>query len=177
MIDIKQSLPKSVTDIYEVSAVLEAINTELMRLYDTIEEANMDSSISGIRRNIDAWETDMGVPKQAFLGLEQRKNSLLAQMMCYQTQNEDTIRSAVTKHMGGGTTELMYEHSKYTLKVHAIMKNGLHMYVDALKETLRLALPAHIDIDLRYSSNLHGSMLNSSVLLCNMQQQIESEGL
>lgn len=157
MVDLKKSLPKAVTDIYEMGLILDSISRELERLSEEIYKVNSGLALKNADASIEWWERDFSVPLRSKSELNERKRLIFSKIELMGTQTKDTI-------------ERLVKTNDKAEKV-SVIENGLEVIVTSQSNTgfipntqetaayLRKAVPAHLSISYEARSKLAALLL------------------
>jgi len=143
---LKAYVPPFVREDPMMAAFYEAVGPELEAVFDLGVSVPAQAWPHLVDWGIARLEAIYGVPTDPSATLEKRRSALLARMRGAGTSTREQIASIAASYAGGAVL-LTEDYGNYKVTIEFTDDRGVPPYLEALQDTLRAAVPAHLLIE------------------------------
>lgn len=140
---LKDSLPRFVREMKEMSKLLQVDQAEIDRLVQYIEEMIRQFYISSATYSIDDWEREFSIGRNSTLTRNQRRAQLLGKLNTRTPATVKMLENLVLKTLGADKVEIMEIPSEYRFEIY-VQSGYLVENMGIADAAVYKARPAHL---------------------------------
>ena len=168
-IDLKEKLPKFLTDIYEVGHILDSITKEINRLNENVDKTYKNLSIKQCQDHFEWWERDLSINAEDSKSLSDRKKAILANMALFMPQTIESIKDIASIYYPNAKIEASISNKKISLEV--INLEGIFEDYTVVKRVIEEAIPLHVSIESSFISQLTTNGLMAKLYYMSIEKE------
>lgn len=175
MADVKKTLPPSVGASQGIGAILDSCDSELDRLEQEARAASLRLAAgTADEEGCELWERELGLDVRKDLPLEARRTLIRIALEQMDTCTPAKLLELLGRMLEGEAT-LTEEFDAYTVRLAVQVSRFLVPSLRQVEQTLRKALPAHLDYALSASTQLETESPPKRALFSGMTLEIYTE--
>lgn len=136
-------MPKIVTKTLGIYDILQAIDPEIVKLREDIEQFKKEFYVKLTTNFIDRWEADFSLPYDSLLTLAERRQRVLNKLARKKTLNWENLKLLIKSNLPPNTQFYISNHAaRFSFSIYVNSDNLAQ--IEQMKNAVRQAKPAYL---------------------------------